>query len=94
VSDARTAAVLVLTTFLLDTQRVGHVVFDKSNSFDRSYGLRVIQGEVPTRQQGLPSWPSGVPPADCVILCYDSSRRSTYEPIEGLLSKKTSFERL
>lgn len=43
-------------------------------------------------QKGPPSWPSALPPVDGVILSFDPSKRNTYEPIEGLLSKKFYFE--
>ena len=51
------------------------------------HALQVIKGEVSTASIGLPEWPPDLPPIDGVILCYDSTKRSSYLPIEGLLSK-------
>lgn len=49
--------------------------------------LEVIEVEIQTTDDSLFDWPQCLPPIDGVILCYDSSIKSSYQPVEGLLSK-------
>ncbi|CAA7265781.1 unnamed protein product [Cyclocybe aegerita] len=46
--------------------------------------IEVIEVEVQTTTKGL-LWPQGLPPIDGIIICYDSSKKSSYQPVEGLL---------
>ncbi|KAF8973945.1 ras guanine nucleotide exchange factor domain-containing protein [Flammula alnicola] len=47
--------------------------------------IEVIEVEVQTTNNGLLKWPQGLPPIDGIIICYDSSHKSSYQPVEGLL---------
>lgn len=48
--------------------------------------LEIIEVEIQTTDDSLLSWPQCLPPIDGVIICYDSSIKSSYQPVEGLLS--------
>ena len=49
--------------------------------------LEVIEVEIETTDDSLPDWPQCLPPIDGVIICYDSSSKSSYQPVESLLSE-------
>ncbi|KAF9526442.1 ras guanine nucleotide exchange factor domain-containing protein [Crepidotus variabilis] len=64
-------------------RRWGEVAIDQQLGVPHS--LQVIKAEVSSTVTGPPVWPSALPPIDGVILCFDSSKRSSYLPIEGLV---------
>lgn len=47
-----------------------------------------IEVEIATTASGLLQWPQGLPSIDGLIICYDRSNKSSFEPIEMLLSKR------
>ena len=47
----------------------------------------MIEVEIQTTADSLLDWPQYLPPIDGVIICYDSSNKSSYQPVEGLLSE-------
>jgi hypothetical protein len=49
--------------------------------------LEVIEVEIETTDDSLPDWPQCLPPIDGVIICYDSSSKGSYQPVESLLSE-------
>ncbi|KIM48182.1 hypothetical protein M413DRAFT_61272, partial [Hebeloma cylindrosporum] len=47
--------------------------------------LDVLEVEIQTTNSGLVKWPQGLPAFDGVLICYDSSTASSYQPVESVL---------
>lgn len=61
--------------------------FDQSPFSGGSTILDVFEVEIQTTSSGLVEWPQGLPAIDGILICYDSSAASSYQPIESLLSE-------
>ena len=73
----------------IDTRRTCQFSLDNQNSSSPSclQVLEIIEVEIQTTDDSLLDWPQSLPPIDGVIICYDSSTKSSYQPVEGLLSE-------
>jgi len=81
---------LELNFGLTDIRRTGSLMidqFDQSLSPGGSTILDVFEVEIQTTSSGLVEWPQGLPAIDGILICYDSSTVSSYQPIESLLSE-------
>ena len=73
---------------LTDTRRTAPLKIDPPLSPGSHIGiLDVIEVEIQTTSTGLVPLPQGIPAPDGVIVCYDSSKASSYQPIESLISE-------
>lgn len=78
--------------FLLsDIRRTGSLMIDQFDQSPSPGGsvtvLDVFEVEIQTTSSGLVEWPQGLPAIDGVVICYDSSTTSSFQPIESLLSE-------
>ena len=75
--------------YCVDTRRTCQFSLDNLNSSTASclQVLEIIEVEIQTTDDSLLDWPQCLPPIDGVIICYDSSTKSSYQPVEGLLSE-------
>ncbi|KAH8835252.1 ras guanine nucleotide exchange factor domain-containing protein [Flagelloscypha sp. PMI_526] len=69
------------------TRRVGQTHIE---SLPTALALNIIEAQAPIADldslNSMPdSWPSNLPPADGVIVCYDVSSRDSFNPVEPLL---------
>jgi hypothetical protein len=81
---------LELNFGLTDIRRTGSLMidqFDQSLSPGGSIVLDVFEVEIQTTSSGLVELPQGLPAIDGIVICYDSSTTSSYQPIESLLSE-------
>lgn len=47
--------------------------------------LHVLEVDIAPTNVGLPAGPEGIPPISGVVICYDSSDQSSFQPVENLL---------
>ena len=70
-----------------DIRRTTNVSLNRPDSLESlAYGIEVIEVDAQISNEGLVQWPQGLPPMDGIIICYDSSDKSSYHPVEALLS--------
>lgn len=73
-----------------DTRRTSQFSLEIENSDSSSISylqkLEMVEVEIQTTDDTILDWPQSLPPIDGVIICYDSSIKSSYQPVEGLLS--------
>lgn len=81
---------LELNFSLTDIRLTGSLMIDQFDQSPFSGGstiLDVFEVEIQTTSSGLVEWPQGLPAIDGILICYDSSAASSYQPIESLLSE-------
>jgi len=71
-------------------QRSCSVAVDPDSPDGPSHAIQVIEVEAETKDGRL-QWPHGLPPMDGVIICYDSSNKNSFQPVEGLLKRYRSM---
>lgn len=54
--------------------------------------LHVIEVDMAPTNVGLPPIPEGDPPINGVVICYDSSDQSSFQPVENLLSEYSALK--
>jgi hypothetical protein len=85
VSDSSSPTNQISNREVVDMRYTSEFSIETPNSSSRQ-GLEVIEVEIRTTDDSLLDWPQCLPPIDGVIICYDSSIKVSYQPVEGLLS--------
>jgi len=71
-----------------DIRRTDSLTINQPPSPDGSITvLDVFEVEIQMTSGGLVKWPQGTPAIDGLLICYDSSTASSYQPIGSLLGE-------
>ena len=73
---------------MTDIRRTDSLTVNQPPSPDGSITvLDVFEEEIQKTSGGLVKWPQGRPAIDGLLICYDSSTASSYQPTESILGE-------